>query len=167
MKVSSNNQDLLFKLGIGAVAYLVFAKPILNFLGITKGAGERMAEFNSSNASSPFNTSLWSKYFYVSGTSGSGRKLITPALADKIKSAASLIYGAMGYLTDTESEVQAGFKMMDSKAMVSLLSNAFNTIYGKDLIEYLRKGKDLLPENGLSDAELKVIFNYVASLPLK
>lgn len=155
--MTEKTQDILIKFGIGAIAYFVFAKPILNFLGITKSSTQREANNLQSSIESPFNPSYWKKY--VKGMTAEQKK--------KAAATSMGIYNAMGYFTDNEDEVLAAIKFLNSKVEVSMMAFMFSQMWGKDLLEYLRKGKDLLPENGLNDTELGEVINLVARLPIK
>lgn len=157
LKVSQKNQQTAIQVILFGVAYFVFAKPVLNFLGITKGAGERAAIDESKNPNSPFNPNLWQTLKVVPNE----------ALKKKVMTAALIIHDAMGYVTDNEDEVFAAIKAMRTKTEISMVAYAFQAAFGKDLVQYLQKGRDIFPQNGLSDSELKQVFSLVARLPNK
>ena len=166
MKLSQQNQDIAFKVGLVVAGYLLFAKPILNYLGITKGKGEHMADQNSQDPNSPLNTKFFEKYLYFKGENGTGKKIIMQSLWDRVKHSAMKLVDGFGYFTDNEDQIMSAIKDMKTKAEISLLSYYLSLYHKRDLIEFLRHGRDLLPENGLSNDELVQVFNYVNNLPV-
>lgn len=157
MKFTERNQDLIVKAGIGLLAYLILAKPVLNFLGITKGEGGKKAEAAGKDINSPFNPGLWTRL----------KLAPTADLNKRTAQAISAILFGLGLVSDDETRVIGAFKLMRSKAEVSYLSQQFNKGTGKDLVAYLMYGANALPQNGLSNDELNTIFTYINRLPVK
>lgn len=171
MKISEKTQDLIFKLGLFIVAYLIFAKPVLNYLGITKSKGDRILNNEDSNPDSPFKTTFWQKYLFLPAQLGgraiSGGKMITADIADRCAKAAQNIFGAMGYFTDDEAAITAAFGSLKSQSEVSLCSWYFTKNTNIDLLKYLQSGQDVMPQNGLGDYDILTIIKFAKSLPKK
>ena len=168
---SEKNQDLLFKLALFLVAYLIFAKPVLNWLGITKSKGDKILNNEDTNPDSPFKTTLWQKYLFLPAQLGgraiSGGKMITADIADRCAKAAKNIFQAMGYFTDDEAAITAAFSSLKSQAEISLCSWYFTKNTNLDLLQYLTKGQDVMPQNGLGDYDILTIIKFAKSLPKK
>lgn len=162
-KISEKSQDLLIKVALIVILYLVFAKPVFNFLGITKSKGDRIRDKNLSNPDSPFKTEFWKRYYQYAGKT-TGKKLLQ-SRSTALHAAAKQIYDAFGYWTDDEAAISSAIYTCKSKSEVSILAFYFETTYKVDLLTYLAHGKDLMPQNGLGDYELNIIINYVNALP--
>ena len=167
MKVSQNNQDLLFKAAIVTGVYFAFGRPILKFLGIAKSQAEKDLENMAADPGSAFNDQLYKKYLYFYGDQAKGRKLISAALGEKIQNAALNIFDGMGIFTDSEDIIISSIKQFSTKAQISLLAAWFKTKYNLDLVLYLKDGKGIMPQNGLNSSELAAIVNWVRNLPIK
>ena len=156
--MKKEDQSLLLKAGLIGLGYFVIAKPILNFLGITKSAADKVIETvtNKPNTDNPF-----SPVFYQKAPAGA--LLLTTASANSF---AQRIYDAMGWVYDDESAVYSVFKSLKSQSQVSFLSEKFQQKYGEDLLEFLKRGKNQFnAASGLSDTELQNIITIVQSLP--
>jgi len=167
MALNKQNENILFKVALFGAAYFLFAKPILNFLGITKGKGRQLADQYGSAVLSAFNPALYQKYYYWYNEKANNRKLITVDMTTRITKSAQNLWAAMGYFTDNEDQAFAAFKNLRSQCEVSILAGLLLSAKGKDLLQFLQKGQDILPENGLSDSEIEQIITYVSRLPLK
>jgi len=161
--VSDKTQDLIVKISVFIILYLVFAKPIFNWLGITKSKGDRIRDKELSNPESPFKTTYWKRYYQYPGkTTG---KVLSSKRSAELKEDAKKIYQAFGYFTDDEADISGAFYDCKSKAEVSIMSYYFTQGSGQaDLLTYLAHGKDLMPQNGLGDYDLQIIISYVDSL---
>jgi len=171
LNISDKTQDLFFKLLLFVVAYLIFAKPVLNYLGITKSKGDRILEREDSDPDSPFKTTYWQKYLFLPAQLGgraiSGGKMITADVADRCVKAAKNIFEAMGFFTDDEAKITAAFASLKSQAEVSLCSWYFAKNTNIDLLKYLQSGQDVMPQNGLGDYDVLTIIKFAKSLPKK
>lgn len=162
-KISEKSTDLIIKLSLIVVAYFLFAKPILNFLGITKSGKDRQRQKELENPDSPFKITYWQK-FNPNAYSPAGVKL-TQQRKKELLQVAMQIYNAFGYFYDEEAEVAAAFYRLKTKAEVSIVAFIFQDNYKKDLLSYLGDGKGYMPQNGLSDYDISIIINYVNKLP--
>lgn len=169
MKISDKNADLIVKISLFGLAYLFFAKPVLNFLGISKGAGVKEIENAGSDEGSPLNPNYFLNKLYVPFINEYKKGMVigTENLYNKIKKAAHEIYWAMGTFIDDEAAVKSAFDTMRTKAEVSALSAYFSVRYNKSLPLYLKYGANLMPQNGLNSDELLIITNYIRNLPVK
>lgn len=163
VNLSQSTQDLIVKMVLFVLFYFIFAKPVFNFLGITKSKGDRIRDKELSDPNSPFKTDYWRKYYKTAGGSGSG-KVLTVARSNQLKADAKQIYDAFGIFTDDEDKISSAIYDCKTKAEVSIMSYYFTAQYKKDLLTYLANGKDLMPQNGLGDYELNIILTYVDSL---
>lgn len=140
--------------------YFGVLRPILQKLSIVKSPSDLLVDnvSNTANVTNPF-----SPAFYKTITAqASGALLIRVATA---KDYAKRIYDAMGYFTDDEAAVVSVFRLLRTQSQVSFLSDVFQQTYGTDLIEFLKKGKGIMPEAGLNNDELSEIINIVNKLP--
>lgn len=163
INISEKSQDLLVKFVLVIILYLVFAKPVFDYLGITKSKGDRIRAKQLSDPNSCFKTEFWKKY-YQHANKTTGKKL-SLALSQQLQSIAKEIYEAFGYWTDDESKISGAIYRLKTKAEVSIMASYFQNAYHVDLLTYLSNGKDTMPQNGLGDYELQIIINYVDKLP--
>lgn len=166
MKLSQRNEDLLFKIALFGAGYLLFAKPILDALGITKSGTDKNIDYQSSSPDSPFNSNFWQRYmYYQDSMQPKGRKLVTSSIVERINTAIKGLVNGFGYFSDNEDEIIGAVKLMRSKAEISLLSWYLYIKFKRDLLRYLQEGRGVLPQNGLSDNDMKIVLNYVNKLP--
>lgn len=167
IKISEKSQDLIIKVIVIILLYVIFAKPIFNKLGITKSNADRIRDREIEKEDSPFKMSYWKKYFKSNPpVSGGGNRTVSTAEEKRLKGVAFNIYTAFGLLTDDEAKVVGAFYSLKTKSAVSMVALYFYQLTkGKDLLTYLGKGQDTLPQNGLSDDDLSIIINYVNKLP--
>jgi len=76
--------------------------------------------------------------FSKTGVGPSELKNQNPISAKQMADYAIQIYDSKGVFHDTESKVIGAIAAMPNKFSVSVLSSAFNTAYGRDLLEYLK-----------------------------
>ena len=156
--MTKSQESLYTKIAIGAGIYFFVVRPLLQKVGIVKTAEDKLVESqtnlgNSQNAFSPI--------FYKTGPAGT--KLLTYAGSADL---AKRIYEAMGYFTDDESAVYSVFRSLKTKSQVSFLAERFASIYGVDLLEYLKRGRNQFnPGSGMNTDELAVVLNIVNKLP--
>lgn len=165
IKVSEKSQDLIIKIGLYVALYLLFAKPVLNYLGITKSRGDKIINDVLTNPNSALKPSYWQQ-FNPNAYPPAGVKIST-ARKNQLQFAAKEIYEAMGYFTDDEEKIQSAFLSLKTKSEVSLMSYFFTQAYQKDLVAYLVNGKGSMPQNGLGDYDLQTIISFVSRLPEK
>lgn len=171
IKLNSSSQNLLFKVVLIVIVYLIFGKPILNKLGITKSKSDRIRAEEEQDNNSPFKTALWRKYLFISPALGGvpfpGGKQITAEAANRCIKSAQQIFEGFGYMTDDEAKIKGAFNMIKTQAECSLMSWYFLDKYSVDLLDYLANGKDVMPQNGLGDYDVLKIISQIKSLPLK
>jgi len=156
--MKASDQKMLINAGIIAIAYFGFLRPLLNKLGITKSASDKLVDQynNLPNAENPFSPNFWK-------IGPAGRLLLTSASSDNFT---KRIYDAFGAFTDDEAAVYPVFRQLKSKSQVSYLSDKFQQKYNTDLLTYLQKGYSSYNlASGLSVEELQIIFSIVNSLP--
>ncbi len=161
-----NEKILFYGLGIGAV-YFLFAKPILNFLGITQGAGAAAYNQALQDPANPFSVTYWRSYYYSQGTQPNGRLPLTAEMVSRLREAANYFYYGFGALGEDEESIFKALKMCKSKAEVSIMSNIIQSTYSGNMLSLMKFGKTDLPNGGLSDQELQNAFKIVNSLPVK
>lgn len=160
---TNNNGDM--KLVIGGILGLILVNKVLVAFGLAKGQGTQMYETEVSDANSAFNTAYWRNFYYSGGTQPNGRKPITTALINRAKQAAKTMVNAFGYVTDDEDEVIQAIQLCGTKAIVSLMAFYIANDYKTSLLGLLKYGKNVMPENGLSESELQNIITMVKRLP--
>lgn len=111
------------------------------------------AKIDASKLGSP-----WNANFYKQAPKGA--KLLTVASADQL---ARQLWDANGLFNDSESQAVDAIKQLSAKSQVSFLSERFSLLYKKDLFTWLTQW--LTPYIGQADPELKMITDYVNSLP--
>jgi hypothetical protein len=137
---------------VGGFLALDTIKKILQALGFWKDADARALDNISSDPSSFWNPNYWKQtqnYSYA----------IDTATAERY---AREIDNALGWFNDDEAAIIGVFKQLRTKANVSYLAYVYQQIFGRDLFTTLRGG--YYPYDGLSDAELNSINNYLNSL---
>lgn len=156
--MTEKQQDLLFKIGLAAGAYLLVIRPALQKIGILQTAGERQQEraIEQAQTGNP-QTNPFSPSYYR------GRRctILTAAAADAL---AERIYKAMGW-TDDEDEIFAVFRSLSTKCQVSFLADRFQQRYQRDLFTYLQQGDTNFWWGGLSEGDLGKIVSLVNQLP--
>lgn len=164
-KFTEKQTDLMMKFVIFALAYFFVAKPLFNFLGITKSKGDRLKNKVASNPKSAFNITYWQE-FDQNKYSPYGSK-ITTARKKELQGYAKKIRNAFGFWVDTEPDIVYAFHSCKTQVEVSIMSYLFNQTYKKDMFTMLVEGIGYMPQNGLSDYDIQVLIDYVASLPKK
>lgn len=159
------NEKTKYQILIFALLYFLVARPVLIKLGVVKSKIAKDIENEIQSNSSPFNNDYWRKFYASGNTSANGRKPLTKTMIDKAKINANILYNAFGYFLDNEDIITNVFKVCKNKSEVSLLAFYFEKEWGKNILVYLKNGKDLSPQNGLNDSEIAKIFNYVKALP--
>lgn len=151
----TKDQKYLIGAGAGAaLLYLGVLNPLLKFLGIKKSDETKQVDAAGNNPQSPF-----SPVFYKNVP---GAILMTRASADNM---AKIIYDSIGALNDCEECVIGVFKSLKFQTQCSYLAEIFFINYKQDLLQFIRGG--WWPYEGLSDAHLTTIVNYVKGLPIK
>lgn len=160
-----NKDKLLINGLLFAGVYLLFGKPILDFLGVTKGQGVKDFEQLAQSANNPFSVDFWRNYFYGSNAQPKGRKPLTNEMLTRLREAANLFYYGFHAFGEDEETIVRAVMMCKSKAEISLMSNIIQDNYGGNMLSLIRYGKTALPNGGLSNSEMTIIFNRVKSLP--
>lgn len=156
MKLTDKQQDILFKIVLVLAVYYFIARPILQKIGIVKDKTDRLID-EQQNLTAQQNA--FSPNFYKYSPSGS--LLLTRAKAEQL---ANELFDALGYWYDDEAKVKGVFMQLKTKAQVSFLSDIFSQIHKQDMLEFLKKGKGLMPEAGINSSELGEIINIVNNL---
>lgn len=169
MKLSDDNKQTLFKVLLFVALYVFFLHPILVKLGIAKGRGEREADNEIENPNSPWGTKFWHDYLAPKNLIGAnvikGRKVVTAEQEKRLNKAAEMCYDSMGTISDNEGLFFSGLALCKTKAEVSLMSDIFTIRYKMNILQWIKDGQGVLPENGLSSEELNQALNYVKNLP--
>jgi hypothetical protein len=74
---------------------------------------------------------------------------------------AKRIYGAVGLISDSPTEIMSAFKALPTKVQVSYLSKVFADVYNADLLDWLEKKMDTTSQQ----LTLEGIIQYVNKLP--
>ena len=154
-KVSGIDAKQVLLIGGGVVGISILSK-ILTGLGIWKSADSRELDNASTNPNSFWSPNFWhNKPADVSWTYALS--------AAEAKQYASQIYDAFGFFNDCEECAIGVFKLLRTKANVSYIAEAFQLMYGQDLLTFLRGGS--WPQDRLSDSDVATINSYVKNLP--
>lgn len=149
--MAKKNKTIQTVLIIGGL-YLLVVLPILKKLGILKSA--ELAPANDPFAGSAFLAKV-----------PTGTLLLTNAVATKL---AKTIYDAFGFFGDDEAQVIGVFRQLKTQSQVASLAKKFNEIYKKDLIQYMRDGKQGIQNtywSGLSESIINNIKELVSKKP--
>lgn len=149
---------LLTVLLIAVVAYVVLHK----LFGKSKTDKQYLAE--ASDPGSAFGVTFWRNYIYVGSAKPNGRKPVTQEQIDRLKKAADNAYNAFGYFSDDESRFFSALRQCYSKAEVSLMAYLMAQKHNNGLIDRMKSGAGILPENGLNETEMQQAISYVNSL---
>jgi hypothetical protein len=162
------NNDLIKFFAVGAAAYFLLLKPILEKLGISKTSNEikEVELINkqniSANSDSPFSGSVFLKSFPKNQKYTS----ITPVSAAKI---AKGIFDSFTNFGDNELKIIGIFKQFNTQAQVAVVAQLFYKTYSKDLWSFLKQGKssNIITNlyGGLNNQDLNTILNIVQKLP--
>ena len=155
--MKQSDKDMILKIGIAAGAYFLVLRPILQKLGIAKTAADQTVEAQQTlpNDQNPFSPVFWKR-------GGASTMLLKVSEA---RALAKQIYDAMGYFSDNEAGVFSAFRKLKTQSQVSFLAEQFQQVYKIDLLQYLSKGKGVLPQAGLNNTELNQIISIVNNLP--
>ena len=165
MKLTDKQTDIVLKVAIVFILYFVIAKPLFNFLGITKSKGDRLKAKVSSNPNSPFGVNFFKQYDQNKYSPGGAK--ITTARKKQLAAHAHNIKNAMGFWIDDEAVIVSAFHECKNQCEVSIMSALFTQQTDHDLFSFLTDGLGYMPQNGLSDYDMQVLIDYVSSLPKK
>lgn len=141
--------------GIFAVSTVMNAgKGILTTLGMYGGPGIKAAEAEQINPNSPWKPAFWKVNV--------NRLLITDA---KVTEFIKTIHDAFTLFQDDFNAIMGVFSQLKTKSQVSYLSDKFTQRYNEDLLSFLKDGGGLMPWDGLSDKNLKILLDMVNGLP--
>ena len=147
---SEDKKYLLIAGGIVG-AYVFIVNPLMKKLGLKTSANVIRAQ---TDPGSPFNPNMWRKV--------SGAMLLTRATTETL---AKRIYDAFGLFQDDFNAVMSAIKFCKYKTQISWLSDIFQQKYSADMFTFLTNGGGILPWDGLSDAQMQQVLNYVNNLP--
>ena len=155
--MSESQKDIAYKIALVLVIYFLIARPVLQKLGILKDKSQRVIE---EQQNLPQRENPFSPNFYRFAPTGS--KLITRQTAENL---AKRLYDSFGYFYDDEAGITSVFSALRTQSQVSFLAEVFSQVYKQDILEFMKRGKGLMPEAGLSDSELSTIIDKVSRLP--
>jgi hypothetical protein len=147
---SEDKKYLLIAGGIVG-AYFLIVNPILKKLGLKTSANVIQAQ---TDPGSPFNPNMWRKV--------SGAQLLK---MDTTKLLAKRIHDAFGVFYDDFNAVMSAIKSCKYKTQISWLCDVFQQQYNQDMFTFLTNGGGIMPWDGLGDAQVQQILNYVNNLP--
>lgn len=140
----------------GGVLGFTLLKQLFEKLGIWDSADTKELNADSSNPLSPWSPIYWrNKPANVPFTYA-----ITTTTAQAYSKE---LYDAFGAFNDCEECAKAVIKRLRTKANLSFLADVFSTVYGQDLLSFLRGG--YWPQDRLSDADVNELNQYVKNLP--
>lgn len=140
----------------GLIVYNLGNKLLQKF-GLVSSPDTKTVLSLSSNPGSPWNPNFWQ-----SAPGGYYSFAFTESQAGEL---AKQIYNAMGLFSDNVEQIFASVKQCRTQANLSFIAWKFQKMYGSDLLTYLRNGGGILPWDGISDAEIVSLNNYITSLP--
>lgn len=157
------------------IAYFGVIRPVMKKIGIVKSEDTKKVEqFEQLPAEeNPFNSNyfdIWSKYYfkYKPESEWTFYKHLNTKYSTGITKKLFMLQAmdnAFGYFYDDEDYIYSFFDVMWDKLSVAYFAKFVKERTGKELLYYLKTGKNLLPANGLNDSELLVVINKVKSLP--
>jgi hypothetical protein len=167
-KILGGSSTPFIPIAIGIIILLLGKK----LLGMFDGLGESLGIKDNENdrrvnkiIQTISVTSPWSPAFYKSAPPGTNIK--TVSFIDSIAKLVWTSFTTFGLNfslgNDDEAQCIGAFKRLKSKAQVSFLVERFYYLYKQDLLPYLQGGT--WPQDRLSNDELTIITDYVASLP--
>ena len=119
----------------GAVVYFGVLRPILKRTGVIQDKEAEANEKKIQNNRAADVSNPWNPNYYKTARDKSWLPWKTAtALATQIYESKSIWYRAF---TDNENQAIAAFNGLTTKKQLSLLSNAFQTLYKRDLYNYL------------------------------
>lgn len=130
-------------------------KSLLSSLGIQETSG---ATAEQSNPGSPWNPDFWQQQ-------DTWVRMGLIARRDEFHQYRFDLQSAFGIFSDDFEQVKGVFDKLHSKAEVSYLSFVMKDEASADLLTFLKTGGGILPWDGLSDAHLKILIDYVKALP--
>lgn len=156
--ISTNEVTVAIYIAGGLIGFTIL-KSTLEKFGIWKSAATRAID--QLNASS---NNFWSPNYWQQ-INPNGLPYQNALTEDQAMDYLHTIHNAFGILTDDREAVTGVFKALKTKANASWLAYINQKNYGSDLLTFLRNGGGVLPWDGLSDADIVAITNYINSLP--
>lgn len=141
--------------GAGVIGFTL-VKQLLEKSGIWKSAATKAIDELAQTSGNFWDPNYWQ--------TGNG-SFTSPLSEDDAIALLAQIKSAFGILTDNREQVIAVFKSLKSKANVSFLAWEFQKQDQSDLLTFIRTGGGILPWDGLSDADVLAITNYINTLP--
>jgi hypothetical protein len=142
---------------VGLGIYILYKpiKALFDTFGITQSATEQKVQtIQTSGSKSPFSP-LYYKSFK--------RAVLMPVAQANAK--AKAIFDSITYFGNDYSKILAIFKTLNYKTQVSFLAQQFQSLYKKDLLDYLKSGKSSrFIQNALSDNQVQTIIDLVNKL---
>ena len=168
--MTKENENLTGKLLFFIAVYLLFAKPIMNFikekLGMKDTQETKDTEQEALDNSSPFKPDFWRRYMYQAPTAAKGRKPVSVNMVNRLNKIHKDLKACFGYLSDNDEGAFAQIGLIRTQSECSYLAAQFAQVEKKDLLEFLRTGTDILPNNGLDDKSISKIIARIKKLPL-
>lgn len=143
----------------GGVIGFVILKQVLEFLGIWGSKDKKELDKLSTNPNSFWNPNYWQNI------NPNGLPYQSPLTEADAKNLISQIKDGFGLFNDSPEKVKGVFRSLHTKANASFLAWEYQKTEGGDLLAFIRNGGGVLPWDGLSDADVVQITDYVNQLP--
>lgn len=153
--IDSDKAKTILYLGGGLLGF-VLLKQLLETLGVWKSRDTVNLDTASQNPNSFWNPHFWE-------TKPAGINYTNPISLQTAQNYAQIINDSLTWYDDNEDRIKSIFRSLPSQAAASFVSAAFAAFQHKDLLSFLRGGA--WPNDGLSDADVNEINNYVNRLP--
>ncbi len=151
--LTSDKNKLLIAAGVVGLAYFGVLNPLLKWIGIKDDKDTTDLNNAASNPQSFWSPLFWKQVY--------NPVIMTRASAENI---CRIIYDAMGVFNDNEEQAIGALKALKYQAQVSFLAEVFFSLYGMDLITFLRGGS--WPMDRLSDTDVADLNSYISKLPV-
>lgn len=109
-------------------------------------------------------TSFWNPNFWQN-VNPNGLPYKNPLTEDQARAYISQIKSAFGVINDSPEQVKGVFRSLYTQANASFIAWEYQKNEGGDLLAFLRNGGGVMWWDGLGDADIMEITNYVNSLP--
>lgn len=157
-KVGAIGTETVVAIGAGLLLFKGFGlfNSLLSSLGLQETSGATQQE---NDPGSPWGPDYWRNHTDLAQATALGLR------HDQFGAAAYILYHALGIFSDDWSSVKSVFDNIHSKAEVSYTADLFEQQFSKSMLTYLKTGDGLTPADGLSDAHMKILIDYVNNLP--
>ena len=171
MKINNQSQTYIVLAVIIFSFYYLIIRPAKNSLaeslGLRDNADNTAVQNEVQKDNSPFATNLWHNFFYMPPAQPNGRAKISGVLQLAVPKMVKDLKKCFGILSDNDRGISQFFSRFKSQCEVSFFAQAFLQIEKRDLLEFLQKGFNFLPENGMSDKDINKLIKIVNNLKVK